>query len=262
MNVVGAALIKLAWRPAAVRTLLILGGLVLMIFVMMGAAVIQSADPTMRAQFESSLVFPGALGTLSGILVIFAGLAAAAFGSMAAGSEWSWNTYRVAVARGESRVGYVVGLFVAIALLALAALVALYALGTAAIVVVGLVGGLSSGNPLDTAILGQQLAVVVAMWWAVTMQVGIAFSISFLARSTVAGVAAVVGLMFLEMLAVTFVPMDLMQWAPMATASSLVKVASQAGFDASLATPLAVTTAYLAIALIAAAFVARRSDIA
>ena len=262
MSLVGASLVKLVWRPAATRTLLLLGGLVLITYALMGAMVLQAPDATMRAQLQVTLVFPGALGTMSGLVVVFAGIAGAAFGGIVAGSEWSWNTYRVALTRGESRVRYVIGLFVALAIVTLAAWLLLYVFGMVVIVVAGLLTGTSSGNPIDPSVLGQHIALVLTGWWAILMQLALAFAISFISRSTVAGVAVVMVLIMAELVAVAFVPVEVLQWLPFNSSSSLVKIAGLSGLDPALALPLAVTTAYMLVALLAAAFVARRSEVA
>jgi ABC-type transport system involved in multi-copper enzyme maturation permease subunit len=262
VNLIGASLIKLLWRPAAMRTLLLLGGLVLITYVLMGAMVLQEPDATMRAQLQKSLVFPGALATMSGLVVVFAGIAGAAFGGIVAGSEWSWNTYRVALTRGESRVRYVIGLFVALALVVLAAWLVLYVFGIALIVVAALLTGTSSGNPFDPSVLGLHIALILTGWWAILLQLVLAFAVSFISRSMVAGVAAVMALIMAELVAVAFIPMNVLQWAPFSAGNSLVKTAGQSGFDPALAMPLTATTAYVLLALLAAAVVARRSEVA
>lgn len=262
MSVIGASLIKLVWRPAARRTLLLLGGLVLITYVLMGIMVAQAPDETMRAGLEASFVFPTALVSLSGLVVVFAGIAGAAFGGIVAGSEWSWNTYRVALARGESRVRYVVGLFIALAFVTLAAWLILYTFGVCVVVVAAMLTGTNSGNPLDPSLMGQHIALVFSGWWSIVVLLALSFAISFITRSTVSGVAAVMALIMGEMVAIAFVPLNLLQWAPWNASSSLVKVAGQSGLDPALGMPLVVSTAYIVVALVAAGFVARRSEVA
>lgn len=262
MNLIGASLIKLVWRPAAVRALLLLAGLVVIIYVLICAMMLQESDPAARALLEQPLVFPGALVSLSGLVVVFAGICGAAFGGIVAGSEWSWNTYRTALTRGESRVRYVIGLFVALALLALAAWLLLYAFAILVVIVAALLTGVSSGNPFDPSILGQHLAVIGAGWWGIFMQTALAFAVSFITRSTVAGVATVMAVIMAELIGVAFIPLNVLQWAPFTASSALVKAAGQSGFDPALVLPLVATTAYVLLALVAAGLVARRSEVA
>ena len=72
-------------------------------------------DPEARDGFEALLSFPGAYTNLSGMLVVLLGIGGAAWAGAVAGGEWSWNTFRLALARGESRVRYVLVTFAAIA---------------------------------------------------------------------------------------------------------------------------------------------------
>lgn len=260
MSLLGASLIKLAWRPAAIRTLMLLVGLVLVIYVLIGAMVLQEADPTLRTSVQQPLVFPGAMGSMAGLLVVFAGIAGAAFGGLVAGAEWNWNTYRVALTRGESRVRYALGLFIALALLALLAWVILYGFGIGVVVVAAAAVGVSSGSPLALP-LEQHLLLLLAGWWAILVQLSLAFAISFITRSVVTGVATVMGLIMAELIGVAFIPIDLLQWAPFTAASSLVKIAGTSGLGQALALPLAATTGYIVVAMLAVGLVARRSEV-
>jgi ABC-2 type transport system permease protein len=262
VNLVGASLIKLVWRPAAVRSLLLLAGLVLFIYVVICALMLQASNPAERVQLEQPLVFPGALESLSGLVVVFAGICGAAFGGIVAGSEWNWNTYRTALTRGESRLRYVIGLFVALALVALVAWLVLYAFGILVVIAAALLTGVSSGNPFDPSILDQHLAVIGAGWWGIFMQTALAFAVSFITRSTVAGVATVMAVIMGELIGIAFIPMNVLQWGPFTASSALVKAAGQSGFDAALVLPLVATTAYVLLAILAAGVVARRAEVA
>lgn len=261
MRLLRASLLKLTWRPATHRTFLVVAGLLTVIYLVIGIYATQQSDPALRAGIKPGLEFPGALVTLSQMLLIFGGLAGAAYGGTVAGSEWSWSTFRVALARGESRVRYVVGLFVAVALLALAAWVLLYVIGIGLLLVTATLGGFQTGGLLDPANLGLHVAVLVTGWWAVLMEIGVAFGVGFVTRSTVAGVATVMGLTFIELLVGSLVPADLLRLAPITAATNLVTSAAQTGLDAGLGLPLVVTTVYLLGAIGMAGVVARRSEV-
>lgn len=261
MRLVRASLLKLAWRPATRRTFLVVAGLLGVIYLAMGVYATQQSDPAFRAGIQPGLEFPGALATLSQLLLIFGGLAGAAYGGTVAGSEWSWGTFRVALTRGESRVRYVLGLFVAVALLALAAWVLLYVLGIGLLVVTATVSGFETGGLLDPANLGDHLTILVTCWWAALMEIALAFAVGFVTRSTVAGVATVMGLTFIELFVGSLLPADLLELAPISAATKLVTAAAQTGLDAGLGAPLAVTTAYLLLAMGVAGAVARRSEV-
>lgn len=261
MRLLGASLLKLARRPATHRTFLVVVGLLVVIYLLMGIYATQQSDPALRAGIQPGLEFPGALTTLSQMLLIFGGLAGAAYGGTVAGSEWGWSTFRVALARGESRVRYVVGLFLAVALLALAAWVMLYVVGIGLLLVTAALSGFQTGGLLDPANVGLHLAILVTGWWAVLMEIALAFGVGFVTRSTVAGVAAVMGVTFIELLVGSLVPADLLRLAPITAATNLVTAAAQTGLDAGLGTPLIVTTAYLLLAIGIAAVVARVSEV-
>ena len=255
-----SSLLKLALRPATRRTPLVIGALIAVLYLSFGFGAKASAETS--SGLDAMRVFPSAHVSLAGMLMIFGGLAGAGYGGAVAASEWSWNTLRAALVRGESRVGYIIGLFSAIALLALAAWLALYVLGVGVILLGGAVAGLSSGNPLDPSSAVRTLLLVAVGGWGLLMQVAIGFGVGFVSRSAVAGVAAMAGLVFIEQLAAAVVPAELLRVAPLAASARLVNVAGTAGFDAALAIPLVVTTAYLLLGVGAAAFVARRSEVA
>jgi hypothetical protein len=261
MRLLRSSLLKLVRRPATGRTVLLLVAFLVLIYVSLGLSS-SAASGSASTSIGSMLAFPDAHASLAGMLLIFCGMAGAAYAGVVAGSEWSWNTFRVALTRGESRVRYVVGLFLAIALLVLAAWVVLYALGVGLVLVAAALGGSHAGDPFSAATLGRLWVLIASGGWAVLMEVAIGFGVAFAARSPVAGIAAVVGLSFAERFAEMFVPADLLRLGPITAAENLVTTASKAGLDGGLAPPLAVTTIYLVLAIGLAAIAARRSEVA
>ena len=261
MRLLRSSLLKLVRRPATGRTFVLLVAFLALIYVSLGL----SSAGTSGASAESigaMLAFPDAHASLAGMLLIFCGMAGAAYAGVVAGSEWSWNTFRVALTRGEFRVRYVLGLFLAIALLAVAAWVVLYVLGVVLILSAATLGGTPAGDPFASATVGGLLVLIVSGGWAVLMEVAIGFGVAFAARSPVAGIAAVVGLFFAERFAEMFVPADLLRLGPITAAENLVTTAGKAGLDGDLAGPLMVTTLYLVVAIALAAIAARRSEVA
>jgi hypothetical protein len=262
MRLLRASVLKLARRPATRRTLLAVAGLVAFIYLSIGFSARAASDPAARASLEPLLAFPQACGGFAGILLIFGGVAGAAYAGAVAASEWSWSTFRVALTRGESRVRYVVVLFLAIALLVLVAWLLLCLIGVGLILVGAALGGVSAGSPIDASNLGLLSAVIAAGGWAVLMEIALGFCVAFVSRSPVAGIATVAGLYFIEQLAALVIPADVLRFAPITAAAGLVSAAGKSGLDASLAGPLAVTTVYMLLAIGAAAAVARRSQVA
>jgi ABC-type transport system involved in multi-copper enzyme maturation permease subunit len=261
MRLLRSSLLKLAYRPATRRTFVVLAAFIALIYLAVGLSA-RGATGDSRTTIESMVAFPDANGSLVQMLLIFGGIAGAAYAGAVAASEWSWNTLRVALARGESRIGYVVSLFLAVTLLSLAAWIVLYLLGIGLVLIAAAIANVQTGNPFDPATLGRLLVVVTGGWWALTMEAAIGFGAAFVARSQVAGIAAVVGLFFVERFAELFLPADLLRLAPITAATSLATQAGKLGLDAALAQPLAVTTIYLVVAISAAAITARRAQVA
>ena len=262
MRLLRSSILKIAHRPATLRIVGLLAAFLVLIYVSLGLSSRAASDDPGAASIGAMLTFPGAHASLAGMLLIFCGMAGAAYAGVVVGAEWSWNTFRVALTRGESRGRYVVGLFLAIAVLVVAAWVVLFILGDGLIVVAATLGGASAGNPLESGGMGTLAVLVASGAMAVLMEVAIGFAVAFVARSSVAGIAAVVGLFFAERFAEMFVPADLLRFAPLSAAEGLVKAAGKTGLDGGLAVPLVVTTLYLLAAIGLAGVAARRSQVA
>jgi len=261
MRLLRASVLKLGRRPATYRTLLVVAGLLAFIYLSIGLSAAAMSDPSARASIEVLLAPPDAYGGLASMLLIFGGMAGAGYAGAVAASEWSWNTLRMALTRGESRVRYTVVLCLAIGLLVLAAWILLYLVGVGLIGVAGTLGGVAAGSPLDPSNLGALTAILVTGGWAILMEVAIGFSVAFASRSPVAGIATVAGLYFIEQFAALVVPAEVLRFAPVTAAGSLVSAAGRTGLDAGLAGPLVVTSVYMLVAIGAAAAVARRSQV-
>ena len=257
MRLLRSSLGKLIRRPATVRVFVLLLGLLVLIYLSLGFSA--KASPG-QASLLKMLAFPDAQGGLAAMLLIFLGMAGAGYAGAVAASEWSWNTLRLALTRGESRVRYVLGLWLAIALLVAVAWAILWTLGVGAIVAAAWIGGVEGADPFGGGNLGRLAVMLAGGAWAVLMEVAIGFAVAFVSRSAVAGIAAVAGLFFLERFAELFAPADVLQFAPISAAENLIAAAGKSG--AALGPPLAVTTVYLLVAVAAAGAVARRSEVA
>ncbi len=259
MRLLKASLLKLARRPASRRAALVLAALVTLIYLSIGMS---AGTAEARAGVEPMLVFPGAYTALAGMLLMFSGIVGAAYAGAVAASEWSWSTFRTALARGESRAGYVAGLFVAIAVVTLVTWLAVYVLGIGVILAASSLAGVPAGDPFSPANLAAVPALIASGGWAVLMLTGLGFGVSFLSRSAVAGVATVMGLVFIEQFAaMTSIPAELLRLGPMTAASSLVSAAGDTSL-AAIGLPLAVTTVYLVLSIGLAAAVGRRAQVA
>ena len=262
MNILRAALLKLGRRPATRITLLILVGLLLVIYISLAASMEMMEQEGEMGALAEIFAFPGAYGQLGSLLMTFTLLAAAAYAGAIAGSEWSWGAFRVAVARGESRIRYVLVTFAAVALVALIGFVVLFAFGSVLSYLIGSITGLVSGDPLGDGVLATLPATVVGGWWVVVMGAAIAFAVGFATRSSVMAMVAVVAIYFGEQMAAIIVPADVLRYLPIAAGTELVRAASSSATFGDAGLPLAAVTAYLVAALAALSLVAARTEAA
>jgi hypothetical protein len=261
MRLLSVSILKLARRPAMFRTTLLMLALLALTY-LSTAATARSLPGSETAGLRSMFGFPDAYASLGGMVASFAGLAGAALAGVVAGSEWSWGTFRVAITRGASRADYVFVTVAALAVLVLVGWLILFAAGTVFVAVGAVVSGIPLGDPADGGALVRLPVLVAAGWWAIVMQLAIAFAVAFATRSQVAGIVAVVGLMFAEQFATAFVvPADVLWFGPITAAGTLVKTAGTLGADGELLVPLAVTSLYLVAAVVGAALFARRAEV-
>jgi ABC-type transport system involved in multi-copper enzyme maturation permease subunit len=181
-------------------------------------------------------------------------MALAIYAGLVIGSEWSWGTLRVAFTRGEPRWRYVLTTFLAIALLAFIAVVVLFGVGAIAAVAAAAISGFPTGD-LGHAetLIGLPLGLVGA-WLGMVIIASLAFAVSLVARSQVAGIGLVVALFFGEQFAALVLPPEVLQFAPVAAARGLLT-------PDGVVVPL-VALAYLAVALVASSMVIERAEIA
>jgi ABC-2 type transport system permease protein len=261
MRLLSVSILKLARRPAMLRTPLLMLALLGLVY-LSTAATARSLPASETAGLRTMFGFPDAYTSLAGMVATFAGLAGAALAGAVAGSEWSWGTFRVAITRGASRADYVFATVAALAVLVLVGWLILFAAGTVFVAVGSVVSGLPLGDPADGAALARLPVLLAAGWWAIVMQLAIGFVVAFATRSQVAGIAAVVGLMFAEQFATAFiVQADVLWFGPITAAGTLVKTAGTLGADGELLVPLAVTSLYVVAAIVGAALFARRTEV-
>jgi hypothetical protein len=262
MNILRAALLKLGRRPATRITFFILVGLVLVIYISLAASMEMMEQEGEMGALTEIFAYPGAYGQLGSMLMTFAMLAAAAYAGTIAGSEWSWGAFRVAVARGESRVRYVLVTFVALALVMLVGFVVLFAFGSVVSYAIGSLMGLASGDPLADGVLVTVPAIAIGGWWVVVMGAAIAFAVGFATRSAVMAMVAVVAIYFGEQMAAIIVPPDVLRYLPIGAGTELVRAASSTATLGDVGLPLIAVTGYLVVALAGAALVGARTEAA
>ncbi len=253
MRLLRGELRKLMKRPATRTTFVLLGLAIVLIYLVLGASALALPDDEGRGDLAGLLTFPDAYRGLVALFPLFGGLALAIYAGLVIGSEWSWGTLRLALTRGEGRTRYVLTSFAAIALLALVGVLVLFIVGLLATLVAGSISGFPRGDLADAETLAWLPLGLLAAWFGMVVIASVAFAVSLAARSQVAGIGLVVALFFGEQFAAIVLPPEMLRFAPLTAARSLVSA------DPML--PFVVATAYLAAALLIGAFLVEGSEI-
>jgi hypothetical protein len=264
---------KLSRRPATFVTLGLLIGLLVLIVLAVGATANAPAGngpdaSRASADMKRLVTFPGAYNLMLEFIVGFGGLLAMTFGAAIAGSEWNWGTLKSAVARGESRVGYMLITFASIAFVIAIGLLIAFAVSIVAAVIGANMANVPTGGLGDTATIGQLPERLLKGWFVVVEEAAIGFTIATLARSQLAGIGAGIAFYFAEGFASIFLP-DIIKYMPFSVANaSLVTGSGTAGMFAGGATALPADQAQVFVALwligvlIVAALFSDRAEIA
>jgi ABC-type transport system involved in multi-copper enzyme maturation permease subunit len=223
-----AGLRKLIGRPASIVSVGLLVGLLGLILIA-SATVAQSPDaPGDGAAARALVTFPGAYDLILSFLFGLGGLVAVIYGAAIAGSEWSWGTLKTAVARGESRVRYMLGTFAAIVVMLAVGLSITFALGVGLALLAATIAGVSTAGVSDAATLGRLPAMTSRGWFAVVEQASLGFAIATLARSQLAGIGAGIAFYFGEGFASIFLP-DIVKYMPFAVARAAIDTEGSGG---------------------------------
>lgn len=222
---------KLVRRPASWVSLGLPVGLLILIVIAVGATV-NSGGLRGNATGENGrllLTFPEAYDRLLQFVTGLGGLFAVVYGAAIAGSEWSWGTLKTAVARGESRIGYVLLSYATIAVMIAVGVLVTFAVGVAAGVVGANMAGISTSGLSDSATIADLPQRLARGWFDVVEEGALGFAIATLARSQIAGIGAGLAFYFGESFATLFLP-DVVKYMPFSVANaSLVTTSSQTG---------------------------------
>jgi ABC-type transport system involved in multi-copper enzyme maturation permease subunit len=264
MTLALAGIRKFRTRTATFVSLLIAVALMVLQFVIVGAAYRAAPNDPSSGLTEDlvtwMLTFPGLIDAVLAIAFGFGSLIALIYVAVAAGSEWSWGTLKVAVARGESRRNYVLATFASLAVILGIGLVITFVAGIAAAVAGGSLAGLPTGT-VDGPMLGDALVKLIRAWIALVGLASVAYAVSMVAKSPMAGVGTVIGL-FIATTIVSLVPVvrEVFKYLPFATSSDAIGLGSQPGSNMGLSVldpnvAMAVTLAWL-VGLLAVAVIA------
>jgi hypothetical protein len=214
------------------------------------------------------VTFPGAYDQILTFILGLGGMFAIIYGATVAGSEWSWGTLKSAVARGESRRGYMLLTFASIAVMVTLGLMLTFLVGILAALVASQLAGISTNGIADAAALGR-LPNELARAACVLIEEGaLGFAIATVARSQLAGIGVGIALYFGESFAALFLP-DIVRYLPFDVAKAAVTTgASQGSSFGGIATgalgadtALLLVGVWLAGALAVMALFTERADI-
>jgi ABC-2 type transport system permease protein len=233
MRLLISGLRKLGRRPATFVTFGLLVGLLVLIVLAVGATANSNmggdAGGPNGANAKELVTFPGAYDRMLEFILGLGGLFAMIYGAAIAGSEWSWGTLKSAVARGESRVRYMLLSFASIGLMIGVGLVLAFGISVVAAVAGAHLAGVSTSGLGDTATIEQLPQHLLKGWFAVLEEAALGFAIATLARSQLAGIGAGIAFYFGETFATIFLP-DVVKYMPFSVANASVSSGSSSGF--------------------------------
>jgi uncharacterized membrane protein YidH (DUF202 family) len=225
MRLFFSGLRKLVRRPATWVTAGLLIGLLVLIIVAVGATANGRAVRANGAEAKLLVTFPGAYDRILQFITGLGGLFAVIYGAAIAGSEWSWGTLKSAVARGESRVRYMLLTFASIGLMIAIGIVIAFVVAVVADIIGANLAGISTSGLGDTATLGGLPERLLKGWVAVMEEAALGFTIATLARSQLAGIGAGIAFYFGESFASIFLP-DIVKYMPFSVANAALSSGS------------------------------------
>lgn len=269
MALLRVSLLKLARRPATWVVFAILAGLIMLVFLALGASAGSLESASDELQVRLLLAFPTAYTMVVGVILGFGGLLAVAYGAAIIGADWGWGTIRAVIARGESRVRYTLISFLAIALVLGIGVLVTFLLGAGAAVLAAEIGGVGSDGATDPETLGTLPELLARTWLGVTQAAAIGFAIAMLFKSQLAGIGAGLAFYFAELfLALVPVLRDGLVYFPFSVSGAVIATTDEldgGGFGSvpTLDPDQAVlwSLGYLAVALTIASLAAWRAQI-
>jgi ABC-type transport system involved in multi-copper enzyme maturation permease subunit len=273
MSLAIAGVRKFRTRSATIVSLLIAVILVALLIVLEGVSyrsvsTQNGVDPRQIAWF---LTFPGAFDAVLTFVFAFFGLIGLIYVATACGSEWSWGTLKVAVARGESRWKYTLATFASLAIVLFVGMIITFASGLAAAVVGASIAGIPLGNPFDPAVLGRVLMELVRCWIALLSLTSLAYAVAMVAKSQMAGIGTVIGYYLVSLIGPALLPdfvKEVFKYLPFSIAGDAIGLqgpptngvaSSVSAVDPNVA--LLITIAWLVGCLAVAAFSVERTEI-
>ena len=186
MRLVRAELLKMRRRTATYVTFAVALVLMVVLFLIAGAA----------GAFDISglglIEFPASYAFINEFCFGLGGLLAVVYAAVYVGADWNWGVVRNVVARGESRTNYLLAKGVALAIVLAIAVVVMYAAGIATLYVVGWLFNVPVASPLRANGLSDLLTNMLLGYPVMLERAALGFGVAVLLRSQIAG--AVVGI--------------------------------------------------------------------
>jgi ABC-type transport system involved in multi-copper enzyme maturation permease subunit len=275
VNLAIAGIRKFRTRTATIVSLIIAVILVVLEFVLVGvsyrSATASTSGGVDKATFDWLLTFPGAYEAVLALAFEFLGIIGLIYVVTAAGSEWTWGTLKVAVARGQSRWQYTVATFASLGFILLIGLLITFAAGVAAAAIGGSIAGLPIGNPADPSELAQVLVKLAREWIALMGLTSLGYAVAMVARSQMAGIGTVIGYFIVSIIGPALLPdfvKEAFKYLPFSIAADsvgLMAPSSSGGIaSASVVEPnlaLLVTIGWLVGCLLVASIFVERAEI-
>jgi ABC-type transport system involved in multi-copper enzyme maturation permease subunit len=261
-------------RSATIVSLIIAVLLVSLLIVLEGVGYRQAiaqggVDPS---SIEWVLTFPGAFDAVIALTFSFIGIISLIYIATAAGSEWSWGTLKVAVARGQSRWKYTVSTYASMAVIMVLGLVITFIAGVIAVFLGASIAGLQVGNPFDTAVLGRISLELIRCAVALISLGSVGYAVTMVAKSQMAGIGTVIGYFLASLIGPAFLPdfvKEIFKYLPFSISSDAIGMQGPpvhgVTSSASLVDPnlaLLITVAWLVGLLAVAAVSVERTEIA
>jgi ABC-type transport system involved in multi-copper enzyme maturation permease subunit len=212
VNLAIAGIRKFRTRTATIVSLIVAVILVVLEFVLVGVSYRSATATTAtssgvdKATFDWLLTFPGAYEAVLALAFEFLGIIGLIYVVTASGSEWTWGTLKVAVARGQSRWQYTVATFASLGFILLIGLLITFAAGVAAAAVGGSIAGLPIGNPADPSELAQVLVKLARAWIALMGLTSLGYAVAMVTRSQMAGIGTVIGYFIVSIIGPALLP--------------------------------------------------------
>jgi ABC-type transport system involved in multi-copper enzyme maturation permease subunit len=277
VNLAIAGVRKFWTRSATIVSLIIAVIIVALEFVLVGVGYRTTSGSSSgsngldTATLDWLLTFPSAFDAVLAIAFEFLGIVGLIYVATVSGSEWSWGTLKVAVARGQSRWQYAVATYASLSILLVIGLAITYLAGLVAVAIGASIAGVPLGNPLDAGAIGPTLVKFVRCAVALISLTSLGYAVAMVAKSQMAGIGTIIGYFIISILGPALLPSfvrDIFRYLPFSASSDAIGItgpaSSGAGSAASALDPnvaLLVTLAWLVGLVAAAAISVERTEI-